>query len=64
MQWELNIYRYIEQIKKKQVQLRRLILLYFAQADWSQTQKNAVIQVNKIIKITADQMHNVQIITV
>lgn len=54
---------YMEQIKKSS-SIKTASLLFLAQANWSQTRKNAVIRVNKIINITAYQMHNVQIITV
>jgi len=49
---------------KKSSSIKAASLLFLAQANWSQTRKNAVIRVNKIINISAYQMHNVQIITV
>jgi len=55
---------YMEQIKKKSSAIKAASLLFLAQANWSQTHKNAVIRVNKIINITAYQMHSVRIITV
>lgn len=58
-----NVYIYMEQIKKSS-SIKAASLLFLVQANWSQTRKNAVIRVNKIINISAYQMHNVQIITV